>query len=213
MTVGNKGIVVVWFTLLAATGATCAGEPATPKGPATDKTAATHDEIRAVRDEILKAIKAKDAEALIAYLHPEVVLTFQDGKELKAIRKHEGVREYLGRLLTGPQAAVKTFEPTVTVEDLTILHGDDTGVAFGTSRDHYVLADNREIDVPTRWSATMVRVDGKWKVANLQVSSNPFDNPVLDSVTRMIYWVGGGAGLLGFFLGLLVMKFVGRSAK
>jgi hypothetical protein len=132
---------------------------------------------------------------------------------LKAVRKHEGVREYLVRLFTGPQAPVKVFQPTVNTDELTILHGDNTGIAFGSSSDHYVLADNREFDVPTRWLATLVRHDGKWKVAGLQVSSNPFDNPVVDSLTRMIYWVGAGAAAGGFLLGLIVMKLLGRSAK
>ena len=147
---GQKGKVLLWFMLLAAIGAADKEDPAAKKDPATDKAAATHDEIRAVREGILQAIKTKDADALIAYLHPDVVMTLQDGKELKTIRKHEGVRDYLIRLLTGPQPGVKSFQPSVTVDELTILHGDDTGIAFGSSRDHYILADNSEFEVPTR---------------------------------------------------------------
>jgi hypothetical protein len=93
----------------------------------------------------------------------------------------------------------------VTVDELTILYGDDTGIAFGSSKDHYVLADGGEFDLSTRWSATMVKHEGKWKVASLQVASGWFDGPVVQATTKMMYWVGGVAAGVGFILGLVVM--------
>jgi len=171
-----------------------------------DKTAATHDEIRAVRDGLLGAIKAKDVDALMKFLHPDIVLTSQDGNEQKAIRKHEGVRDYIARQLTGPNAYIKSIQPNVTVDDLTILHGDSTGVAFGNSKDHYVLANGSESDLATRWSATLVKHEGAWKIASLHYSTNLFDNPVLEALKKMMYWVGGIAAGVGLLLGMLVMR-------
>lgn len=191
----------------------CLALLATYATAADDKINATHDEIRALRDGLLAAIKKKDADAIISFLHPDVVLTVQDGEELKAIRKHDGARAYLERTLTGPQPGVKRFEPEVNVDELTMLYGDNMGIAFGSSRDHYTLADNSEFTVPTRWSATLVKHDGKWKVANLQVSSNPFDNAVLSSVTRWIYWVAGGAAVVGLLVGVLLMAFLRKAPK
>jgi ketosteroid isomerase-like protein len=182
-----------------------------PTKKETDKTAATHDEIRALRDGLLDALKNKDVDALLKYLHPDVVLTSQDGPEQKVIRKHEGVRAYVDRQLTGPKAYIKSIQSTVTVDELTILHGDTTGIAFGNSKDHYVLADGTETDLPTRWSATLVKHEGKWKVANLHFSTNLFDNPVLDGAKRMMYWVGGIAAVVGLLIGALVMKLLTRN--
>jgi ketosteroid isomerase-like protein len=197
------------LTLLVWTAGAFAQDKEAPK----DKTEATHDEIRAVRDGVLKAVKAKDVDALLKYLHPDVVLTAQDGKEQKVIRKHDGVRAYLARQLTGPSALIKSIQPDVTVDELTILHGDATGVAFGSSKDHYVLADGSESVLPTRWSATLVKHDGTWKVANLHFSTSLFDNPVLTAVNRIMYWVGGIAAGVGFLAGLAVMWLVARSRK
>jgi hypothetical protein len=137
----------------------------------------------------------------------------QDGKELKAIRKHEGVRDYLHRLLTGPQPGVKSLQPTVAVDELTILHGDDMGVSFGSSMDHYVLSDGTEFSLPTRWSATVVKHEGKWKIANLHVSTNLFDNPVLDATRKRSYLDMALAGGVGLIAGIVVMSWFGKKQK
>ena len=208
----KSGIVLVCAAFLAVAGGAIGQPPAPEKGPAPEKKA-THDELRAVREGMLEAIKTKDSAALLAHLHPDVVLTVLDDRSLTVVRKHEGVRDYLTRLFTGPKAGVKVFQPALTMDEQTILHGDETGIAFGSSSDHYVLADNSEFDVPTRWSATLVRHEGKWKIANLQVSSNPFDNPVVTSLTRKLYWFAGGGAAGGFLLGMLVMSLLGRARK
>jgi hypothetical protein len=206
-------VALVCFALLAA-GAACAASPAGKPDPSEEKDGPVHDEIRAMRDGILAAIKKKDADALIAYLHPNVVLTLQDDKELKTIRKHDGARDYLKRTLTGPNPGLKSFEPTVTVDELTILYDDDKmGIAFGSSSDHYVMADGNEFTVPTRWSATLVKHEGKWKVANLQVSSNPFDNAVVSAITKRAYWYVGGAAAIGLLVGVIVMLVLRKPAK
>jgi ketosteroid isomerase-like protein len=207
---GKKTSALAWFALLAA-GWVFADEPPDKKGEATKEDPA-HAEIRKMRDEVLQAIEKKDAEALIRHLHPDVVLTVQEGEKLTTIRKHDGVRGYLSRTFAGPNAPVKSFKPTVSVDELTILHGDSTGIAFGSSTDHYVMADNSEFDVPTRWSATMVKQDGQWKIANLQVSSNPFDNAVLNMVNRRTYWYVAGAAAGGLLVGVLAMALLRRPA-
>jgi ketosteroid isomerase-like protein len=188
------------------------GAAAQDPGRANDKAKqeATHDEIRALRDGLLAAIKAKNADAAIEYLHPDVVVTAQDGTEQKTFRKHAGVRDYLGRQLTGPGAPIKSLEPALTVDELTILHGDDTGIAFGSTKDHYVLTDGQEFDLPTRWSATLVRHEGRWKVANVHLSTSWFDNPVTNTLKRQLYLVGGIAAAAGLVVGLLLMYFFRR---
>jgi len=208
----KRRVALACLTLLAAAVAASADEAPEKKGDsAAGKENPAHNEIRKMRDEILQAIEKKDVDALIKHLHPDVVLTVQEGDKLTTIRKHDGVRGYLDRTFTGPNAPVKSYNPKLDVDELTILHGDSTGIAFGSSVDHYVLADGSEFDVPTRWSATLVKHDGEWKVANLQVSSNPFDNPVLLTVKRRSYWFMAAAAAAGMLVGVLVMMLLRRS--
>ena len=209
--------MLVWMSAILVSLPLAAQEP---KGELPDKVQfpaeavdAIHDEIRTMRDSILKAVKSKDVDALLTQLHPDIVLTTMDDKDLTVIRKHAGVRDYITRCLTGSEATIKTLEPSITVDELTILHGDDTGVAFGSSNERYIMADERVIQATGRWSATLVKHEGSWKVANLQFSYNPFDNPVLDAVSRLAYWIAGGAAVAGFALGLVIMRLFRRPVK
>ena len=170
---------------------------------------ATHEALRALRDDMVRAMNEKDTEALLARLHENIVFTAQDGDQLKSIRGRDGIRDYLDRLLTGSNAGVKEFKTSPTVDELTILYNDDTGVAFGSSLDNYVLADGTTFDLPTRWSATVVKNGEDWQVANLHVLTNLFKNPVLDSAKRTMLYVGLGGAAIGLALGF----FVGRRGR
>jgi hypothetical protein len=95
-----------------------------------------------------------------------------------------------------------TIDPTV--DELTHLYGD-TGVAFGSSKDHFKLTDGRDFVFDTRWTATAVKKNGKWKVASFHASTNTFDNPVLwIAVKRVALWTGVSAAVLGLVVGLVI---------
>jgi len=114
------------------------------------------------------------------------------------------------RFLTGPAAPVRELKINPVADELTILHGDDTGVASGSSTDHYVLADGDEFDLETRWSATVVKSGDDWQVASLHVSSNLFDNPVLKALSRLITLAGIAAGLGGLLIGYGIARLLSR---
>ena len=162
----------------------------------------THDELRALRDGLLDAMTRGDVERELTYFHPNAVVTWHNAE---VSRGRDGIREYLKRMLEGPDKAVESFRADVEVDELTILHGGDTGIAFGSAVEHFELARGRTFDLPARWSATLVKENGRWLIASLHVSDNLFDNPMLNMARRMSWWAGGLAliaGLaLGFFLG------------
>ncbi len=197
---------IVWTTIACFSSLTVYGDEVlapTQVDSAPSATEATHAAIRSLRDALIKATNEKDIDTLTSLIHEDVVLTAQDGDKLVAVRKRAGVRAYLQKMLTGPEAGVLSMTVNPVVDELTILHGGDTGVAFGSSSDHYVLRDGMEFDLETRWSATLVLVDGNWQIANLQVSSNLFDNPITRAMSKLTLYVGLGAALLGLLCGSL----------
>ncbi|MEZ6053106.1 MAG: nuclear transport factor 2 family protein [Planctomycetaceae bacterium] len=168
---------------------------------------AIHDAIRELRDSLIDAVNNRDVETLLSLLHEEFVLTAQDGEELATIRGREGVRDYVNRLLTGPDAGVKDMTVDPVVDELTILHGDDTGIAYGHSTDQYTLRDGSQFTLNTRWSATLVKGDaGQWQLASLHVSTNLFDNPVLDMLKQYSLIISIATGFAGLMIGILGTK-------
>lgn len=162
-----------------------------------------HEELRTLRDALVRATNESNLDALLAHLHPNVVVTWQNAE---VSRGHAGVREYLQRMLSGPEPVVRSFRTDPTVDELTILYGGETvGVAFGSSVDRFELTNGTTFELNGRWSATLVREGGRWLVASFHASTNLFDNPMLAMTRRTAVWAGMGGLLIGLVLAAIVL--------
>jgi ketosteroid isomerase-like protein len=162
-----------------------------------------HAELRKFRDALVAAVSKNDLNDIAKLLDDDVVVTWQDGT---TSRKPQGVREYYERMMTGPNRTVQRVEIDPSVDELTHLYGD-TGVATGASRDLFVLADGRELHFDTRWTATVVKKQGDWRLASIHLSTSVFDNPVLKLAIRTTLFWSLVVGLpLAFALGFLTCR-------
>lgn len=169
--------------------------------PTTDE--AVHNELRALRSGLVDAMNKGDIDRELTYLAPNVVITWHNAE---VSRGREGVRAYLNRILTGPNKFISAYSANVEVDELTILYGGDTGISFGSAIEHFTLANGTTLDLPSRWSATLVKMGDKWLVASLHASDNLFDNPMLTIAKRTAYWAGGICLLVGLLIGMLLGK-------
>ena len=181
-------------------------QTAAPAAPAED-VERTHAELRALRDGLIKATNDANLDALLELLHPNVVITWQNAE---VSRGRNGVREYLTRMMGGPNKVVRRFQTAPTVDELTILYGGDTGIAFGTSKDRFELSDGMNFDLTGRWSATMVKEGGRWMIASFHASANLFDNPILNLAARSTMWSGVGGLVIGALIALVALALIRR---
>jgi uncharacterized protein (TIGR02246 family) len=166
-----------------------------------------HEELRALRREMVEAINKNDMDALLSHLDKDVVVTWMDASVSRGPR---GVKEYIEKMTKGENRKVNSHSTQAEVDELTHLYGN-TGVATGHSRDQFVLTDGRDFAVDTRWTATLVKKEGKWKVASFHSSADMFDNPVLFiAVRRTATWAGGIAGVAGLAIGFVVVWLLRR---
>jgi ketosteroid isomerase-like protein len=169
------------------------GQTALPENPA-------HGELRQMRDGLLDAMNKGDFEGTLKFLETNVVITWQNAE---VSRGHDGVRAYYNRVMTGPNKIVESFGCSIHPDELTILYGNNLGICYGSSDEHYKLANGRELNVKGRWTATLVKENGHWLVASLHCSTNLFDN-VLLNLARKAAWMAGAVSLgIGILLGLL----------
>jgi uncharacterized protein (TIGR02246 family) len=158
-----------------------------------------HEELRALRRQLVEAINKNDIDALLTHLDKDVVVTWMDGT---VSRGPAGVRAYIEEMMKGPNRKINSYKSEPEVDDLTHLYSD-TGVASGKSRDEVVQADGQTFVINTRFTATLVKKDGKWKVASFHGSASMFDNPVLHlAVRRTALWTGAIAGGVGLVVGI-----------
>jgi uncharacterized protein (TIGR02246 family) len=174
------------------------------KPPAEDP---AHEELRTLRRQLVEAINKNDLDALLTHLTPDVVATWMDGR---VSHGPQGVRQYIEMMTKGENRKVNSYKTEAEVDELTHLYGD-TGIATGQSHDAFVLTDGRDFVVNTRWTATLAKKDGAWKVAGFHASTDMFDNPVLHiAVRQTALWTGGIAALVGLGVGLILARILRR---
>ena len=156
----------------------------------------THDELRALRKEMIDAITKGDFDATIRHVHPNVVITWQNAEVVRGVK---ALREFFNRV---GKDAFKGYKVAPTPDELTILYGGDTGISFGQTVAQYDVLGKR-YEVANRWTATLVKENNRWLLAGYHISVNALDNPLLNAATHWVYWIGGAAALGGLFVGWL----------
>jgi uncharacterized protein (TIGR02246 family) len=192
-------VLAVLTTLALAPARAQEGKPP-PEDPA-------HEQLRTLRREMVEAINTSNLDALLTHLDKDIVVTWMDGR---VSRGPQEVRQYIEQMTKGEKRKVNSYKTEAEVDDLTHLYGD-TGVAFGHSRDQFVLTDGRDFAVDTRWTATLAKKEGKWKLASFHASTDMFDNPVLRiAVRRAALWTGGIAAVAGLAVGFAAARLLRR---
>jgi ketosteroid isomerase-like protein len=188
-----------WVVLMACFSGLTAANAAEPAKDAPEDPA--HAELRKLRDDMIDAVNKDDRPKLMSLLHKNVVITFMDGE---TVRGHDGVQKYLDSKLKGSPRIVESFSVHPTVDELSIIYGGDTAISFGSSDDQFKLSSGLDFKVHNRWTATVVKEDGKWLIAAFHASAGLFDNPLLSAAKRLTYWVGGGGVCIGLLIGWLI---------
>jgi ketosteroid isomerase-like protein len=194
--------------------------PATAPAPAaamSPDVEATHTALRALRDSLLDAWTRRDMDALLTHVDPDVVVTWQNG-ELS--RGPEGIRKFYNEVMVGPNRLISDISSTLKVDELSILHGDNAAIAFGSIHDDFtlsrgiartaVLGSGDKFSLDSRWTATMVKKDGQWKLASYHVSVDAFSNPILSKAVAVAKQAAIIAGIVGLSLGAIVTWFYMR---
>ena len=169
-----------------------AGYESSESGASAEPTAEdpAHEELRELRDAMLAAVRGNDLPGVLSHMHPNAVVVWMDGE---VSRGHAQIEAYYNRMMCGDKRIVESFSlDDFQVDELTILYGEDTGVAYGTAESHFALTSGEDFVIQGAWSATLVKEDGKWLLASFHSSAGLFDNPLLKMATRWLFW---GCGL------------------
>jgi uncharacterized protein (TIGR02246 family) len=166
-------------------------------------------DILGLRDDVVGALNAGDVDRVAERLAPDVVVTLQNAE---VARGRDGVRDYYRKMTKGSEALVAAYQTALDVEGTTML-GEDTAVAFGSANDRLTLSSGVGLDVPSRWTATLVRQDGRWYVAAFHTSTNMFNTPILSKMKTTAYIAGVFGLVLGLILGVGVIAILSKRPK
>lgn len=176
------------------------------KKPADPGYDAVRGELKRLRERAVAAVNKAEIEQLLKDVHSEVIFVAPALKsDLIFNRGHKGVQNYYAEMLAGPNPRAKSVTLDPKVKDAPLLIGGDTAIAWGTSQDTYKMSDGSDFTIPTNWTATLVKDNGAWKIAQCHISTDMFDNPIIAMAVRQTAYVTAGiAGAAGLFVGLLL---------
>ena len=162
---------------------------------------ALHQELRDLKDRLATALNSGNIDAALAETDPNISFTAMNNE---VAHGREGVKQYFAKMMTGEDPIVKAMTISFEPDQMSVIHGDDNAIATGGSKAHFELSSGLSFDLDGRWTADLVREDGKWQLAAAHYSVNMFDNPLLDNAKRLAWMVGAGAGIAGLILGFLL---------
>lgn len=169
-----------------------------------------HEQLRNLLKVFTEGINKGDFSEVSPYIHKPFSGT--------AISQHfmatpQDIQAYFDDLLRKPGALLKRVEIEPEVDELTQIYEGTFGVARGANRETYELNDGRVFEMTARWTATVFKDEGQWKLLAIHAGTNFLDNPVLAGVEQLskVYGAAGAGG--GLVLGALIGFLLGRRRK
>ncbi len=210
MPVKNFSVRTMGTSLLLGCALSMAAGHAQSQQPARSQPSAEtlHNELRALRERTVTAVNKRDPDAVMKELHPDIVFTAMDTEVVHGIPE---AKAYYQKMFVGAARIVEGFSLTVEPDAPAALYENGkVAISRGSSNAHFKLATGTEFDVPLRWSATLLRENDKWGIANLQFTANMFNNPMLDVLKSTMKWVGLGIGAAALVVGFLLGRWTRR---
>ena len=169
--------------------------------------AADHDALRKVKADVLHAINARDLRAMDKLLHRPFSITLVTQDIFTDVAALQG---YYDALFTRKLLRMEKITLDAEADELSQIYTGTFAMARGSTKELYELTDGRRFDMHGRWTATLIKEDGQWKVLTIHSGINFLDNPVLTAVEKSTTYVGGGGAVVGLVLGFLLGFFVRR---
>jgi uncharacterized protein (TIGR02246 family) len=157
-----------------------------------------------ILSEVEKAINAQDIEGILAQMRPDCTVIWWNAE---TSRGQDEIRAYYRRMMKDDGRLISKYTTQAKLGDHAhfLGGGGDVAVAEGSMEDEFFPIIRGPFKLDSRWSATVAKADNEWKIASLHLSSNVFTNTLMAELTRALWYVGGGAlvlgGLAGWFLG------------
>jgi uncharacterized protein (TIGR02246 family) len=174
---------------------------------------ADHTALRALMADVTQAVNNQDVDKMASCFTKDFVFTTVDQSILT---NTASIKEYYDRMLRQKDSPVTNYEVVPKAAVLTVFLDANTGYCYGTSDDIYTLRRNgRKVPMTCRWTATVVKENGIWKMATAHAGVDVLNNPVLDSITlsmwRNILMAGGIGILVGIGVGIVAARRVKKT--
>ena len=171
---------------------------------------ADHHALRSMLTTVTKAVNEDQLDLLEPLVSDQFCLTTSDQVTVTSI---EAFKEHFHKVFKSGEYPVTgvTIQPEATIE--TIFVDDNNGYCYGTAKETYALKVGGTMDFTSHWTATVTKVEGKWKLSTVHAGIYFMENPIVDALTASFKWalIGGVVG--GFFVGVILCWILRRKKQ
>jgi hypothetical protein len=150
--------------------------------------------------EVENGINDQNIDRMLAQMDDNATVTWLNAE---VSRGKADIRAYYQRMVGGEGAVLKKYLTKAKLGAPAKFYGD-AAVADGTTADEFSPWKRSVFKFDSNWSGTMTKVDGQWKLVSLHLSTNVFNNPLLDEYKQMLWSIGMGAFGAGLVLMFLI---------
>lgn len=173
----------------------------------TDPHAEDRKQLLKLMHEVEAAINEQNIDRMLTQFADNATVTWLNAE---VSRGKSEIKAYYQRMVGGEQAILKKYLTKAQLAAPARFYGD-IAVADGTTADEFFPWKRSVFKFDSRWSGTMARIDGQWKLVSLHLSTNVFTNPLIVEYEQMLWYLGIGAFAAGLALTFIAMKFLRRS--
>jgi hypothetical protein len=172
----------------------------------TDPHAEDRKQLLHLMAEVETGINEQNIDRMLAQMGDNATVTWLNAE---VSRGKADIKAYYQRMVGGEGAILKKYLTKAKLGAPAKFYGD-IAVADGTTADEFFPWKRGVFKFDSNWSGTMAKVDGQWKLVSLHLSTNVFNNPLLDEYQAMLWYTGLGAFGAGLVLMFLIMRFARR---
>ena len=188
-------MMALWFVLLSGPIVATAADVA-------DAHADDRKQLLQIFSEIENGINEQNIERMVAQMDENATVIWLNAE---ASRGHADIKAYYKRMVGTGDAILKKYMTKAKVAAPARFFGD-IAVADGTMEDEFFPIKRDAFKLNSKWSVTCAKLNGKWKIVHLHLSTNVFNNNLLDEVKQMVWYAAAG----GLLAGLVLMFGIGR---
>ena len=182
-------------------------------GPSTaiaqEANAKDHEQLRALLTSLTEAINAGRFGELEQYLYEPFSATMINQE---TVTTPEELRAYFEKWVSGDGALIKKLTISPEAGELTVIYDGKYGTVRGTNLESYELATGNTYQLTSRWTATVVKDNGQWKILTIHSGVNIIDNPILTAAKESLTTFAAG-GVAGGILGTLILCWLFRRRR
>lgn len=165
------------------------------------------DAIIRTREIALEALNTRNFTKIDPYLHPQFIITTVDNQVFHTTSEFE---KYWNQQFS---STIENIKMQLQGETIRTFLSPEIDVAAGGAITTFSFKDGKSANMALRWTAVLQKLEDKWMIQSLHLSSNLLDNPVLNAARQLNKTLGVAAVLVGFLLGAATMVILNRRTK